>query len=302
MNTETKQRFIGRKIWFGFAITLSVLVILVSVAALVGTWVVGNTLSSVTTQVLLVVENTADGLSTIVERIDLEVAELEEITTGMSDATKQIGQNVTDQGLILTLLPEEREQNLTARADEVRRNINSTGDALKNGLELYRSIDSLPFVSLPKPEKGSFTRVEQAIADLQGAIQDVTQEIRDFRGGVSENIGKVTALLDDITTRLAEKRQNLARINSNLESLQDLVARWRSMIPILFTSLSIIVTLLFIWLIYTQVEIIRLYVNRWKGLNGKDIIALPDEEPTDSDLPDTFDAEVQEAGFPERPK
>lgn len=302
MNTETKQRFIGRKIWFGFAITLSVLVILVSVAGVVGTWVVGNTLSSVTTQVLLVVENTADGLSTIVERIDLEVAELEEITTGMSDATKQIGQNVTDQGLILTLLPEEREQNTTARADEVRRNINSTGEALKNGLELYRSIDSLPFVSLPKLEKESFTRVEQAIADLQGAIQDVTQEIRDFRGGVSKNIGKVTALLVDITTRLAEIRQNLAKINSNLEALQDLVARWRSMIPILFTSLSIIVTLLFIWLIYTQVEIIRLYVNRWKGLNGEDVMALPDEEPTDSDLPDTFDAEVQEAGVPEQPK
>lgn len=302
MSTKTKQRYIGRKIWYGVAITLGVLVILISVGVVAGTWVLGNTLSSITTRVLLVVENTADGLSTLVEQIDVQVAELEEITFATSDATIQLGQNVTDQGLILTLLPEEREQNLNARADELQRNLNSTGETLKNGLELYQSIDSLPIVSLPKPEQESVTKLEQTITSIQERTQEVAQSLQEFRAGVSEEISNVTDLLDEVTARLGEARQNLAEINSNLEALQDMVARWRSMIPFLFTSLSIIVTLLFIWLIYTQVEIIRLYVYRWKGLNGEDVMALPDEEPTDSDLPGTFDADVQEADVPKQPE
>lgn len=294
MNTETKQSFIGRKIWYGIAIALCVLVIVISLTAVASTWVLGSTLSSITSQVLLVVENTAGGLSTVVERIDLEVAELEEITTEMSDATNLIGQNVTDQGLILTLLPEEREQKLSARAEELKQIINSTGETLKNGLELYRSIDSLPFVSLPKPDQQSLVRLDESIADVQGTIQNVTKEIQDFRDGLSENIGKVTALLDDITARLVEVRQNIAQIISNLEALQNLVARWRSMIPLLFTSISIIATLLYAWLIYTQVEVIRLFVQRWKGLNGKVITAFTEMEAKDSELSGMLDSEVQE--------
>lgn len=294
MNTETKQSFIGRKIWYGIAIALCVLVIVISLTAVASTWVLGSTLSSITSQVLLVVENTAGGLSTVVERIDLEVAELEEITTEMSDATNLIGQNVTDQGLILTLLPEEREQKLSARAEELKQIINSTGETLKNGLELYMSIDSLPFVSLPKPDQQSLVRLDESIADVQGTIQNVTKEIQDFRDGLSENIGKVTALLDDITARLVEVRQNIAQIISNLEALQNLVARWRSMIPLLFTSISIIATLLYAWLIYTQVEVIRLFVQRWKGLNGKVITAFTEMEAKDSELSGMLDSEVQE--------
>jgi hypothetical protein len=47
--------------------------------------------------------------------------------------------------------------------------------------------------------------------------------------------------------------------------------------------------LLMAWLIYTQVEIIRLYVQRWKGLGDADANVLPAEDLTDSDLPVTHD-------------
>jgi archaellum component FlaC len=285
MNTETNQRNIGRKIWYVLAIALSVLVILVSVAAVVGTWVLGNTLSSVTMQVLLVVENTADGLSSIVEQIDMEIAELEETSAAISDATNQLSQNVTDKGLILTLLPEEREQKLVTQAEELQQDLSSVGETLKAGVELYQSIDNLPFVSLPKPEQQTITKLEQTIADVQGTIEDVVLGIQEFRTGVSDEIGRVTGSLDNITARLSEARQNLAQLNNSLEALQNLAAGLRSKITLIFTSLSIIVTLFMAWLIYTQVEIIRLYLQRWKGLGGADVSVLPAEDPTDSDLP-----------------
>ncbi len=302
MKIETNQRYIGRKIWYVLAIALSVLVILMSVAAVVGTWVLGSTLSSVTMQVLLVVENTADGLSTIVEQIDMEVTDLEETSSTISDATIQLSQNVTDKGLILTLLPDEREQKLVTQAEDLQQDLISVGETLKAGVELYQSIDNLPFVSLPKPEQQTVTKLEQTIADVQGIIQDVVLGIQDFRTGISEEIGRVTGLLDNITSRLTEARQNLAQLNNSLEAMQDLAAGLRSKITLIFTSLSIIVTLFIAWLIYTQVEIIRLYVQRWKELGSVTVNVLPSEAPTDSDLPVTFDAESQDEDVPKQPQ
>jgi hypothetical protein len=253
-------------------------------------------------QVLLVVENTADGLSTIVEQIDMEVTDLEETSSTISDATIQLSQNVTDKGLILTLLPDEREQKLVTQAEDLQQDLISVGETLKAGVELYQSIDNLPFVSLPKPEQQTVTKLEQTIADVQGIILDVVLGIQDFRTGVSEEIGRVTGLLDNITTRLTEARQNLAQLNNSLEAMQDLAAGLRSKITLIFTSLSIIVTLLLAWLIYTQVEIIRLYVQRWKELGGVTVSVLPAEDPTNSDLPVTFDAESQDEDVPKQPQ
>jgi hypothetical protein len=49
----------------------------------------------------------------------------------LSDATAQIGENVMDQGFILALLPEGREQYLTDRAEELQQNLQSTGGTIK---------------------------------------------------------------------------------------------------------------------------------------------------------------------------
>lgn len=279
MNTETNQISLGPKIWYGVAIGLSILVILVSVALVVGTWVAGSTLSPVASQTLLVVENTAGGLSNIVERLDQQLVDLEDITTSLRDATSQVSQNVTDKGLILTLLPEESEQELVAHVDQLQQNLNSVVETLNAGLELYRSIDRLPFVSLPEPDQQTISKLERSIADARDTIGEIKIGIQDFRAGVSDNIGRVTDLLDDVTASLAEASRSLAQINSSLEAMQDLADRLGGKIQLIFTSLGIIITLFVAWLIYTQVEIMLLFIQRWKELSGSS-----DEGSTGADL------------------
>jgi hypothetical protein len=295
MSSQTGQRQIGRKIWYGVAIVLCVLVILLSVAGIVGIWVTGSALSSVTMQVLVVVENTADGLSTIVIRVDQGVARLEETSASISEATRQLSQNVTDKGLILTLLPEEREQELVAQANELQQTLDSVGETLKAGLELYQSIDNLPFVSLPKPEAQTVANFEQTIADVRASVQQVAQGIQDFRAGVSQEIGRVTGLVDEITARLQVSRQSLDQLNSRLEALQELAARLQELVTLIFTSMSILVSLFFGWIIYGQVEVIRLYVQRWKGLSDQTAASLLDEGQGTGELPETAEEEHQEA-------
>jgi archaellum component FlaC len=160
------------------------------------------------------------------------------------------------------------------------------------------SIDSLPFISLPKPEQQTVNKLEQDIANVQDSVQEVVLGIQEFRDGISGEIDRVTGLLDEITARITESRQNLEQLNSKLQALQDLAAQIRSKVTLVFNSLSAIITLFLAWVVYTQVETIRTYVQRWKGLEPEPVTALPAEESTDSDSADALDVEMEEADVP----
>jgi hypothetical protein len=278
MDAESGSRHTGRKIWYGVAIALCGLVILLSVVGVAGTWLVGSSLSTAITQALVVVENTATSLSAVVGQVDDGILRFEENTTAIRSATQQLSQNITDKGLVLTLLPEEREQALVAQAEELRQTMQSVVDALNAGLELYRTIDRLPFVSLPVPPQDTIAGVEQAIADTQGLVQQVSEGIQAFRAGVTQEISRVTTLLDEINARLGAAQQNLAQLDSTLMAVKDAAARVREVVPLVFTLISIFTTLFLSWIVYTQVEVIRGYTRRWKSL-GAGAEAPPVESP-----------------------
>jgi hypothetical protein len=68
-------------------------------------------------------------------------------------------------------------------------------------------------------------------------------------------------------SEITEGRDRLAQLDARLASLGDLANRLQQVIPGLMAALAIILTLLFAFLIFTQVEVIRLYVQRWQQLS-----------------------------------
>ena len=67
-----------------------------------------------------------------------------------------------------------------------------------------------------------------------------------------------------------------------MAALQQRAVELQGTIPVFFTILSLVVTLLFIFLLYSQVEVIRLFVGRWRGLNAaaETNVAPPAVEPS----------------------
>ena len=151
METPTQSRHIGRKIWFGIAITLSVLILVISVAGLVGAWVVQNTLSDVTVSLLQTVYDSAGSLRQVIQKVDQGVGEVSQITAEVSQISSQISQNVEDQGLLLLLLPQEKEDKLVEGINSIQETLSTISEFLASIVEMYRAIDSLPFVDLPGP-------------------------------------------------------------------------------------------------------------------------------------------------------
>jgi hypothetical protein len=168
-------------------------VILASAAGVVGTFVVGKTVSDATVRLLAGVERAAVAVEGLASNFEQGVADVQVLTAQIGDATTQIGENVTDQGLLLTLLPEEREDRLMERVQSLADSLIAIKSVVNTALETYQAIDALPFISLPKPKVETLDRLEQAANDLRNGAIELVQAIRDFRAGVAGAIGRVTS-------------------------------------------------------------------------------------------------------------
>jgi ABC-type transporter Mla subunit MlaD len=281
--SSSTGRHTGRKIWYGVVIALSAAVILMSAAGILGTWAVGRALSDATVQLLVAVERAAGRAETLAGNVERGLADIQDLTTQVSNVTQQIGENVTDKGLVLTLLPEDRERMLVEKVQSVVDTLTAIRGAVNSAFEMYQAVDRLPFISLPKPATETVDKLEQAANDLQAMVNELAQSVRDFRAGVAGALNRVTTLADRIGTVLEQTRQNLTDAQLLLRALQQRSADLQQKVPIYFTILSVVLSLFFIFLLYTQVEVIRLFVGRWRGLNAP--AALAAEASTAEALP-----------------
>jgi archaellum component FlaC len=280
----------GRKIWYGIAIFLSGLIVLLSVAGIAGVWVtqqaVRNTVSTLVDSVITITQN----IQALDQNYDQKLANMQEIVSSISTATNTLSQQVANQGLIATLLPEEQSTNLANLSASVQESINTIRDTLITIRSLYQTIDSIPFVKLPSLSQDQIDQFSQSVTTIQTAVDNVTNAITAFRSGASTQIDKLTAAVDQLNSGLSYARNILANVDTSLTEAQDTLNHLQqSFFTVLLLS-SGVGTLLLLFVIYTQVEVIRLYVQRWKAAS---VIGEGTQQP--AELPGTTEkaAEVE---------
>jgi hypothetical protein len=234
---------------------------------IIGVWLVERPLSDAAVTALSLVEKSTGIVRASNTRVDQGLAALQVKTTEISGASQQLSQNVTDKGLVLVLLPEEKEQQLIETAGSVRDTYTGIRDSITKGLDLYRSINRIPFVSLPGLSDDQMDRVESSMAKTQELAETLRSEIADFRTGVAGTIDKVDAAATLLNNEITQVRDTLSELDSRLAALEALSIRLQQVIPGVLLVIAVIISLVFAFVIFTQVEVIRLYINRWRLLS-----------------------------------
>lgn len=265
MNSETKSH-LGKKFLYALVIFLSCLIMLVSLAGIIGVWVIERPIAEAAVSVFKLVENTSVAVRQPIDRVDQTLTVLEAETTEIADASQQLSQNITDEGLVLVLLPEEKEQQLIETADSLRETFDAIRSSIATGLEFYHSISSIPFVNLPGLSEDQMDEIESSLGQTQELVTTLRSQIADFRAGVSDAIDKVETTANQLTEEIQGARQALAQVDSNLAELEALSIRLQEVIPGILVTVAVILTLLFVFVIFTQVEVILLYIARWRQL------------------------------------
>ena len=275
MNVQ-QNKHIGKKILYVIVIGMSGLILLLSAIGILGVWLIQRPLSDTTISLLHVVETSAKVIRASGDRVDQALAAFETQIQEIATASDQLSHNVIDKGMVMVLLREEKEQQLMKAAASIRATYQSVRGSIALGLDVYRSLNRLPFVSLPGPDEDQMDKVETSITGLQEKVKIFRSEIADFRTGVASKIDKVTATAILLNNDVSQTRNNLAQLDARLAALEALSIHLQKIIPAIFLTMAVILTLILGFLIFTQVEVIRLYVNRWQQLGDLQNIPVVD--------------------------
>lgn len=254
-----------RRIWAITSIVLSVVALLLSVAAIAGTWVARGVAVDLSTGVL----DGIDGLAQVgrdgISRLDAGLGEVRGVVTTVEDAVSQIGKNVEDKGLIMTLLPPEMEAELEGIAQRVRDVFADIRGVFAAVIELKRAVDKIPFVKTPSLSEERVQAIEEDVNGVRSSIDGLKADIRQFREGAAGEISKVSDAAANVDSRLGATQDDLAAADGQLAELQARVEVLKRRLATLLTVAAVVMTLLFGWVAYALVRLIQ---QSWIGLRG----------------------------------
>ena len=268
----------GKRIWYGIAIFLSGLILLLSVLGIAGVWITERALAKAVVQVLDSVGNVTETLRQATQGVDQKLERLQSASSFISTVSGKLSQNVNDQGLLLLLLPEEEEQNLVSLTSSINESVSTLRDVLTAGLSIYRTIDQLPFISLPAPSQEQVDKVQSSVGEIQSSVENVRTEVVAFRSGISGRITNVQTGADLLTSKVGQSRDRLADLDARLVIIQESLVQWQQTAQNVLLLVSFLVTLILVWVIYSQAEVLRLYVQRWKAAGANAGIETPPDQ------------------------
>jgi len=272
------------RIWNIFSIILCVLVILISLIGIAGVWIVeGSTLSALDQTLSFFDKSTQyirDGVSTV----NMGVGNLAESVNEIETAVDRISQNVNDKGLVLTLLPSEKEQELSDTVDSVQEELSAVRDSLIAVQELVQAVNRLPFVNLPSASLASAGKLQTRIDTLTVQVEGLKTGIAEFRSQVSTKISRITDVTANLGSLLSQVQSDLTAVDDELSLYQTKARSLQEVLPTIFILGAIAVTLLFAWIIYSQVLTISRSIQQLRSGSGGDDSLKPEAEIETSPL------------------
>jgi len=135
------------------------------------------------------------------------------------------------------------------------------------GLQMYRTIDRMPFVNLPGPDPEQVDSIQATLDSVRSDVTEARSAIQEVRSGAAAKVDRVTNAVVMLSGRLQEGRDKLAALDSQLAAVQERADQLQQVIPTVLAIAAVLLTLFLVYVGYTQVEVIRLYVSKWQKLN-----------------------------------
>ncbi len=267
------------------ALILSSIVLVLTLCGILGVWVTNYVASSLVIDISVAVENSAQALQRGVLRLDSGVENLRGEIADVQQRVTQLSQNVSDEGLIRTLLPDSKVQRIDDATARVTDTTNAVHDSIDSARALCRSLNRIPGVNLPTLSEATQQDIGAAVDEVRGGVNELKSglaAVRDRQADGIERVNQVTARID---TRLSNLQDRLNQINAALTNVQNIAKQLRQTIPMIFTILAVVATLILLWVIVTQVLVIRMMWHKIKNPPAEPKPAEPMSIPPENTPP-----------------
>jgi methyl-accepting chemotaxis protein len=230
-----------------------------SAAGTIGTWIGRGVAIDVNTSLMEGVDQLASTGRQGATRLGEGVEEIQSAVGEVESAIDELAQDISDQGLVMTLLPPEKEQKVVDTTDKISETLSSITSAVETAFDLYKAIDNIPLINLPKPDEAKVQALDNDVQEIQESVDQLAADIQEFRDGAASGVSEISAAVGEVNNRLERTNQNLSELDSYLADVQTQANYWNDRFRTITTISSIVVTLILFWIIYAMVNLIMKY-------------------------------------------
>lgn len=262
----------------GLIITLilSTLVIVWSVLGLIGLWTAGAVVSDIATTVLKAGEEFIQVGKTVIVKLEDRIGQFDERLGALQADVQQVANNLTDEELVRVLLPDSVEEQVLGAFTDIQDAIQQARDTLAAIADVGAAVRRLPFVDLPQTDDGLLSTVGGVIDKVGGLVDGIAQGVSKIREGTAEAIGLVAELIGQVSLELGKVLTWLGDLYTDLEALQFRLFEIRTILPLaLILVLALVVSPPFVWIVGTQVYVLRRARDKYRMLKAQDSAAAP---------------------------
>jgi phage-related protein len=255
---------------------VSILALLLSLAGIVGTWIVRDKLSTALVGIVTNAETMATSAKQGLDHLDATLTQAGDQVAALEQGVQTLGTNVEENKPLLTALSDQLKATLGPLLDTARELMTSLGEAVAAVNSAIEAINAIPFLSAEIPEITALDKLSQDLESFGNEVEDLLTTIdlksSEIVNGVTSilttPLSKVGGALDQMQATISGFSQQVGDVQQRLSNLESDIPKW-------LTWGAVILTVVLLWFALSQAA---LFVLGWRGFSGLDILPRGQKE------------------------
>jgi len=259
-----------KRILAATVMVFSVLLIILLLAGIVGSWIVNASLSDGIVQVSTGIDTVLANTDNALTRLDTTVSSARQRVDLFDETVAAAGENLAENPVLLTAIAERLDLGIAPAVDEVRGTVQTIRETILVAQNTVQALNALPFVSIggSVADEGKLQTLSEALTSLTDGVREIRDGVRAARteavSGVVTTLGQGTSRLDagleTIETAVSGAEARVSALRTEVSDLKSRLTFW-------LDAASVMITLALLWLIFAQVVTFVFGLSIYKGEN-----------------------------------
>ena len=290
-----------RKILGYFAMFLSIDVLIASILGLILMWLAFTSAGNALGNLFVAAEKATAVADKALTQVDNAMVDFGSKAAALSSDVAQVGQNVTDKGVIANLLPPDKATVFTDKVNEVKQTVAQVKDAIDSVRNFMQAFKAIPFIQTPNLDDSLLGKLDDAIKKVEDLVGQIKQGIENLRDGIAGAIDQVSSALAQLSDAVFQARFPVAQLRAYVQAANQVILPFLQVAtPIFFFLVGAILSILYVWTAFVMWKFFK-WANAWRKGASPTLAPVPTVQAavaTGAQSVDTASAETKSAAVP----
>jgi prefoldin subunit 5 len=267
-----------KRILVVMVMVISILVLVLSLTGIVGSWIVRGQLNASLMGIVSAAETRATTVKKGLDRLDTALTQARSQVTAIEQDVQAFGTSIEENRPLFAAISDAIGIELSPLVESARQTMTTVREAVAAVNSAIEAINAIPFVSVPAPELQTLQKLSQDVENFRTEVQAVRTAIDQKRSEIIQGtVSIITTPTSQIGGTLDEMLDTVSGYSQQVGAVQEGLSSFRSAIGSTLTWTAIIVTLILLWIAFSQVGLL---VLGWRAFSGQDLMPQKKQELT----------------------